>query len=256
MTSVQSPFISQVQKILEEYVSKIPTHSTIHVALKTINNLSLKENKTVSYRIPGETNDRKKDCDVIVSVHSTAGWRLDSPQTVAICALRALVTYLALQALSYVSLCINGAAGAGKIILGVIIHTIDYDKAQDFAEMGFFQILTAVYDYAVGQFGFICSIFALIEGFAPETAFDLHSKIFQPFETAIQHVPGESAEEVARAQGDSCLIQRLADTFQEMILNTNAAHYGQNLTIAFNGASPARERVRRTQSNAGLLNQS
>ena len=240
MAAVQSPLMAQVQGFLDEYVSKIPAHSTIGVALDTINSMSLQEKKEVAYRRPGGKEQEIVKYDCVISVYSSAGWDW-STRAIVISSFRCVVTYLALQALAYVSLCINGAVGAGKIVLGFTLTSVNYENAQEFLEEGIFQLLTAVYDYAVGQFGLICSVFALIEGFSPETALDTHTKVFQAYKGTIEHKEDEEDD----PQANFCMIQRLADTLQEMMLPSKAGDYVANVGKAWGGDSPLR--VKRLQ---------
>lgn len=239
MAHVQSPLMVQAQTFLDDYVSKIPAHSTIGIALDVINSLSLQEKKQVQYRVPGEKDLKVKQYDCIASVYSAAGWDW-SGRAIAISALRCVVTYLALQALAFVSLYVNGAAGVGKIVLGFTISSINYEKGQDYVEEGFFQLMTGIYDYAVGQFGLICSIFALLEGGSPETVLDIHARVFQTYKGAIEHKKDDDDEEE-----NYCLLQRLADTAQEMVLPTSGGDYVKNVVASWDGRSP--QRLRRQQ---------
>ena len=257
-TALQSPIFLQIQNFLQEHVSKIPIYSAIDITLQVIAERSLKEEITVQFRTPGKKKQEPITYDAEIAIYSAAGWDW-SPGAVAISSLRCVVTYLALQALAYVSLCINGTAGTGKILLGLMLTSVSYEKAQDMVEEGVFQVLTAVYDYIMGQFGLICSIFALIEGGAPETALDIHSKVFQVYEKAIKHDPVEQqiADETpvkkVKPEEFFCFIQRAANTIQEMILPTNRNDYIQGVGDAFIGHSPPRKKrqspVRLTVTN-------
>jgi len=237
--NVQSPLLVQVQGFLDDYVSKIPTYSTIGIALDVINSMSEQEGKSVQLPlVRGQRERQVHKYSGPVAVYSQAGFDW-SGHAVAISALRSIVTYLALQALSYVSLCINGAVGCGKIALGFIVSPIDRERAQELLEEGLYQVLTAVYDYAIGQFGFICSVFSLIQGGSPEWAFDIHSKIFQTYKGAIIHSGDLPVEEES-----FCLLQRMADTLQEMLLPSNPQKIVDGIVNAVNGQSPLRMKKR------------
>mgnify|MGYP001401771411 CR=1 FL=1 len=189
----QSSSLVQAQRFLGEYIPQIPTYSTIDIALSAINQMSL---QTTTNQGP-------------VAVYSPPTGFDWGEKAIAISALRAIVTYLALQAFGYVSLCVNGAAGCGKVICALTASSINKEQL---LKEGCFQVLTAVYDYAIGQFGFICSIFSLTHGGSPKWALDTHSKIFQAYKHAVGSPPAED---------DLCLLQRMANTLQEIILPSN-----------------------------------
>lgn len=221
---------AHVRRMLGEYVSKMPIYSTIEIALETINRLS--EKKKGEEANLSDKNVPKFD---FLGVSWSEHWVVAS-------ALRSIVTYLALYALSWVSLYINGVIGLAKTVYAFSFVKRDYAQAQAKLEEGVYQLLTAVYDYAIGQFGLLCAPFAIIHGFFPETALKIHQKIFQPFVSAIEHEPIENKKK------NTSLLQCLADAIQEIIFPTNGVHFDPTVMMAcVNGNSP-RKPISRSQT--------
>jgi hypothetical protein len=129
-----------------------------------------------------------------------------------------LISYVALQALSVLSLYVNGAIGVGKMALSAVTVAKDYKAAQNLLEEGVFHILVAVADFTLASFALSRAVVALAYGAAPQKTNEYFEKIYKPWNGAIQHAHDQDAEEVRAERKAYSYLQATADAVQCLIM--------------------------------------
>ncbi len=128
-----------------------------------------------------------------------------------------LISYVAMGLFSTFSFYINGAVGAGKVILSLPLAVFstkeDFKTAQSLFEEGAFQVLVAIEDVAIAHFSLIRGALAIAYGIAPKQTNEIFEKFFK-WRGPITHVSGASSEQIAKDRENHSATQRLADAAQ------------------------------------------
>lgn len=146
-----------------------------------------------------------------------------STEAIAKSSTRTIVTYLALRALSVLSLYINGTVGFGKMALGLTVgltnkpDTEKYKEAQKSLEKGVFQLAAGVADFCIGQSGLVSAGLALANGLIPGQTRNIINNTFI-WRGAIDVSDEVSAEDLANHRKNYSWIQVVADKTQRFIL--------------------------------------
>lgn len=150
-----------------------------------------------------------------------------SAKTMVRAAGMSVITFIALEALSVLSLMVNGAVGAGKIALSFAVTLTDYKAAQNLLEEGTFHLLVAASDFAIAYFSLARAALALASGMAPDTTNRTVEMVYKPWSGAILHADGATPETMNLDRKNYSYLQRLADAVQCIVMpNDGEGRFG------------------------------
>jgi hypothetical protein len=202
-----------------EYISTFPYLSSTFTVIhgdKVAQYASYLANEILGHR------DRDDDRTPPVAIFANQKLNL-STEAVVKSSARAIVTYLALRALSSLSLYINGTVGLGKMALGLTVGltnepaTAKYKDAQALLESGVFQLAAGIADFCIGQYGLAAAGLALANGLIPEKTKDIINRAFI-WKGDIEMSDEASPEQLERHRNNYSWIQIVADKTQRFVL--------------------------------------
>lgn len=129
-----------------------------------------------------------------------------------------VISYLAISALSTLSVYVNGAVGLGKVALSLAVVLTDYKAAQNLLEEGAFHLLVATADFAIAYFTLARAGLALGYAIAPETTKQAFEMLYKPWSGAIQHAEAATEEAIHADRKNYSYLQATADAVQCLVM--------------------------------------
>jgi len=146
-----------------------------------------------------------------------------------------MINYIAMRSLCTLSLYVNGAIGTSKLVLSGLHVFNDYKTAQNLLEEGFFHLLVATTDFAIGSFALMRGSLSIFSAIAPQQANELFQMAYRPWNGAIEQADDTDESKMSAKRKDYSLLQASADALQVFILPNNGQGRIQGALAALNG---------------------